>query len=1374
MKYLLHILTTLLFLSGSVFLTHSDAEAQSDELVHFFFFQDLPNNTPLESIDAVFSGNATGVIEFQSALEGYPFDEDHPDWRRAAMERRGERTPLNYRPEGNNGIEYDDAGNIRAMQVKQPFTDNDRENTLIFNMSTAGFEDVVLTFAAMDEDAGGQNLLIDYSVVSGEPEWITTGLDAEETTQPLETDNYQLYTVDFSGIEEADNNPNFKVRVRFDVEDSEADSGDRITFNNIALDGAPFSGLTTYFFNGNGSLTNPADWGRNEDGSGESPADFTSDSQVFVITNTASVTLADPWEISGSGSRAILAGGTSLTAEDTFSALLDVEPDAALRLENAGQPELGIIESGSTVTFSGEAVDIPYTTFGNLVFDNIDPVFSGDGDISVTGNMALEGSVTMPPSRDLDEYEFFFTGAENQILSANGNIFRSYEMNVIKSEGSFELDDCCGGTTISTDNQLTLNLTDNASFADNGQTIYAGNSVNIFGDGSYDFTGTLILAGTEEGIVNGSGDDNNFNIRDDDNDNITAELNNIIVRVANTDGQFRFRDGTTDVFTIKGDFIVESGADGRIRFYDNDVFVGGNFIIEEGFSGSIDTINELTMNGFATQTFGSSVADFDIFVLNNPEGMLLSGSLFVDEELVFNDGVISVETDALLLVAAGAEITGADENRFVSGPLTRAAAQEGEFELAYPIGMETYLPATLFFDHSSDTEAEYTLEALESDDPAVPPFDLPDGFSEFVGDVYYSFSNSDDTMLNAANIAFMLPDGVENPEELRILKNGESVGGEVTNGVIRSTAGFTAPGFFTLARVSLDETKEITSFVFEDFTPEVVGEIDQELLTITATVPNETDVTALVPTIEFLGTDLDPASGVAQDFTEPVIYTVTAEDGSEAEYTVTVIIDDPITYELTLDVNIPGGAVLDGEGAFEAGETVTVSASPNTGFLFEGWFSDDAEVSTDLEYTFEMPDNDLHLVANFETAQREDLAYFWFFGSDLPNNTELEFIDPVFPEETDATLDFISSLEGYPDTDRRGSMERRNRPTELNYRPDANQDIPFEDSGMRGIQITQPFEGPNGENTMIFNLPSLGFENLLFSFAAKDEGAAEGLFIEYSVSADEPEWTTELLSESDSYKPLMTDQYQLYFVDFSDIAEAANNEDFKVRIRFDVPDGEAEDGDRVTFNNVALEGDEVDAPVIPDAPVLVSPENEATDVEDFVFTWNETDNTDSYTLQIAASDNFEDVFAEVTDIEDSMADLNEQVEFEELTTYFWRVRAVNQNGEGEWSAAWSFTTAVYTSVDPGDELPAEISLRQNYPNPFNPTTQINYELPESADVRLEVYNIQGQRVAVLENGLQSAGTHTVTFDAQNLASGVYLYRLQVGSTVHIKKMTLVK
>ena len=86
----------------------------------------------------------------------------------------------------------------------------------------------------------------------------------------------------------------------------------------------------------------------------------------------------------------------------------------------------------------------------------------------------------------------------------------------------------------------------------------------------------------------------------------------------------------------------------------------------------------------------------------------------------------------------------------------------------------------------------------------------------------------------------------------------------------------------------------------------------------------------------------------------------------------------------------------------------------------------------------------------------------------------------------------------------------------------------------------------------------------------------------------------------------------------------------------------------------------------------------------------------------------------------------------------------------------------------------EAFLDQNYPNPFNPLTTIDYHLSEDSQVRLSVYNISGVKVADVDRGLKERGTHSVTFDAGNFASGVYFYRLQAGNVVQIRKMLLIK
>ncbi|MDI6804458.1 MAG: T9SS type A sorting domain-containing protein, partial [Bacteroidota bacterium] len=97
------------------------------------------------------------------------------------------------------------------------------------------------------------------------------------------------------------------------------------------------------------------------------------------------------------------------------------------------------------------------------------------------------------------------------------------------------------------------------------------------------------------------------------------------------------------------------------------------------------------------------------------------------------------------------------------------------------------------------------------------------------------------------------------------------------------------------------------------------------------------------------------------------------------------------------------------------------------------------------------------------------------------------------------------------------------------------------------------------------------------------------------------------------------------------------------------------------------------------------------------------------------------------------------------------------------------------------EIPETFSIG-SYPNPFNPTTVINYALPENAQVELKVFNTLGQEVAALVNEVQEAGYKTVRFDANNLPSGVYYYRLvanaipsgQAGSFVQTKKLMLIR
>ena len=103
-----------------------------------------------------------------------------------------------------------------------------------------------------------------------------------------------------------------------------------------------------------------------------------------------------------------------------------------------------------------------------------------------------------------------------------------------------------------------------------------------------------------------------------------------------------------------------------------------------------------------------------------------------------------------------------------------------------------------------------------------------------------------------------------------------------------------------------------------------------------------------------------------------------------------------------------------------------------------------------------------------------------------------------------------------------------------------------------------------------------------------------------------------------------------------------------------------------------------------------------------------------------------------------------------------------------------FGAMAVSTEETGFKIPEVVSLNQNYPNPFNPSTVISYQLREFQNINLSVYDQLGRRVRVLQNGPKGSGEHLVTFDATNLSSGVYFYRLQTESSVLTKKMLLIK
>jgi len=123
--------------------------------------------------------------------------------------------------------------------------------------------------------------------------------------------------------------------------------------------------------------------------------------------------------------------------------------------------------------------------------------------------------------------------------------------------------------------------------------------------------------------------------------------------------------------------------------------------------------------------------------------------------------------------------------------------------------------------------------------------------------------------------------------------------------------------------------------------------------------------------------------------------------------------------------------------------------------------------------------------------------------------------------------------------------------------------------------------------------------------------------------------------------------------------------------------------------------------------------------------------------------------------------------------------AANKLYTGFWNPWVVQMTPVEWEEEDHAQLPKEFDLRQNYPNPFNPTTVIEYALPKASEVKIQIYNILGQKVKSLMDEPQEAGYKTIHWDGKDdhgneVSSGVYFCRIEAGDFVKCKKMALLK
>jgi hypothetical protein len=125
--------------------------------------------------------------------------------------------------------------------------------------------------------------------------------------------------------------------------------------------------------------------------------------------------------------------------------------------------------------------------------------------------------------------------------------------------------------------------------------------------------------------------------------------------------------------------------------------------------------------------------------------------------------------------------------------------------------------------------------------------------------------------------------------------------------------------------------------------------------------------------------------------------------------------------------------------------------------------------------------------------------------------------------------------------------------------------------------------------------------------------------------------------------------------------------------------------------------------------------------------------------------------------------------------YYWRVRGENIGGASAYSTARLFTTGTALDVERiAGVIPKEFTLFQNYPNPFNPSTTIRYDIPKSAHVTINIYDVLGRVVAKLVDGIQPPSGYSVQWNPSGLSSGTYFCRIDARSVDGSSNFTSVK
>lgn len=201
-----------------------------------------------------------------------------------------------------------------------------------------------------------------------------------------------------------------------------------------------------------------------------------------------------------------------------------------------------------------------------------------------------------------------------------------------------------------------------------------------------------------------------------------------------------------------------------------------------------------------------------------------------------------------------------------------------------------------------------------------------------------------------------------------------------------------------------------------------------------------------------------------------------------------------------------------------------------------------------------------------------------------------------------------------------------------------------------------------------------------------------------------------------------------------------------------------------------LQGDKVWITDLQPVPVELTSFTAQASAEGILLKWTTASELNNHGFEIERSLNGTEFYTIAfvqgagTTTEGREYSFTDNIEYKGGEIFYYRLKQVDLDGRIEYSDV----------VEVEFDVPRDFVLHQNYPNPFNPSTTIKYAVPKTSLVSIKVYDLTGQEVATLVNEMKETGTYEIKFDAKNLASGVYIYKMVTSDFTSVKKMNILK